>query len=142
MSAEANKAVMRRFWEELFNQQRFEVAEDIIAPDYTNHDLIPGETPGRAGLTQFVRLTHAMAPDIRYAVEDLLAEGDRVVTRWSAAGTQQGEFAGIPPTGRPFAITGIAIHRIAGGQVAEAWNNWDALGLMQQLGVVPQPQRT
>ena len=142
MSGEANKAVMWRFWEELFNHQRFEVAEDIVVADYTNHDLIPGETPGREGLTQFIRLTHTMAPDIHYTVEDMLTEGDKVVTRWTAMGTQQGEFVGIPPSNRQFTISGIAIHRLAGEKVAEAWNNWDALGFMQQLGVIPQLQQT
>ena len=72
-------------------------------------------------------------------VEDLIAEGDKVVTRWRARGTHQGELMGIPPSGNPVEVTGITIHRIEGGKVVETWANYDALGMMQQVGAVPEP---
>jgi steroid delta-isomerase-like uncharacterized protein len=77
-------------------------------------------------------------PDLKLMVEDQIAEGDKVVTRWSATGTHQGELLGIPPTGKQTTATGITIDRIQGGKIVETWTHWDNLGLLQQLGVVPQ----
>jgi steroid delta-isomerase-like uncharacterized protein len=78
-------------------------------------------------------------PEIQMTVEDLIAEGDKVVTRWTARGTHQGELMGIPPSGNPVEVTGITIDRIEGGKVVETWANYDALGMMQQVGAVPEP---
>lgn len=140
MSTEANKAIMRRFWDELFTQGNTEVADEIVGADYLNHDPAPGEQPGRAGLAAFVAHMHAGFPDGRFEVERFVVEGDTVVTRWRATGTHHGAFMGIPATGRAVNITGVAIHRIADGRIVESWGNWDMLGLLQQLGVLPQPQ--
>lgn len=139
MSIQSNKAIMQRFWDELFTQGNVKVADEIIAADYLNHDPAPGEQPGRAGLAAFVAHLHAAFPDGRFEAEAYVVEGDKIATRWRASGTHRGEFMGIPATGRTVNITGMAIHRIAGGQIVESWNNWDTLGLLQQLGVLPQP---
>ena len=132
-----NKLVLRRFFEEIFNQGNLAAADEIVDANYLNHNAAPGETPGRAGLTQFVTYLHAAFRDLNFTIEDQIAEGDKVVTRWNATGIHQGGFAGVPATGKPVVITAINIHRVAGGQIQEGWLNWDALGLLQQLGVVP-----
>ncbi|MCL5999555.1 MAG: ester cyclase [Chloroflexi bacterium] len=135
-----NKLILRRFFEELFNQGNLAVANEIVAADYDNHNPVPGETPGREGLIQFVAYLRRTFPDLRITVEDQVAEGDKVVTRFTIGGTQQGEFADIPPTGRWVTVTVLNIHRVTNGQVKEGWLNWDALGMLQQLGAIPAPQ--
>jgi steroid delta-isomerase-like uncharacterized protein len=135
-----NKAILRRFFEEIFNQGNLSAADEIVAENYVNHNPAPGETPGREGLKQFVLTVHSGFPGGRFNVEDQIAEGDKVTTRWSFTGTHQAEFAGIPATGKQVQITAINIHRIVDGQIQEGWLNWDALGMMQQLGVIPRPE--
>jgi len=142
MSAEENKALHRRFFEELFNQGNLERADELVAANYVNHNPAPGETPGLEGLKQFVTTLRTAFPDIQFTLDDQIAEGDRVTTRFTATGTHQAEFAGIPATGKPIRITAINIHRVAEGKIQEGWLNWDALGMMQQLGVIPTPGQT
>ena len=138
MSAE-NKAILRRFFEDLFNTGNLAVADEIVATDYLNHNAAPGETPGREGLKQFVAAVRTAFPDLHFTVEDQIAEGDKVVTRWTSTGTHQGEFGGIPATGKQVRLTALNIHRVVNGQVTEGWLQWDALGMMHQLGVIPAP---
>jgi steroid delta-isomerase-like uncharacterized protein len=135
----ANKQILRRFFEELFNQGDLSVADEIVGATYLNHNAVPGEAPGREGLKAFVVYIRAAIPDIHFTIEDQIAAEDNVVTRFSVSGTQQGEFAGIPPAGKFVQVTGINIHRLGDGQIQEAWLNWDELGMMQQLGVIPTP---
>lgn len=135
MSNQSNKSIMQRFWDEVFNQGNAMAADEIVGADYLNHDPAPGEQPGRAGLMAFVTYLRAGFPDVQFDVEEFVAEGDKVTTRWRSSGTHRGEFMGIPATGRTAHITGMAIHRIAGGKIVESWNRWDTLGLLQQLGV-------
>ncbi len=137
MSTEANKALLHRFFEEIFNQGNLSMADKIVAEDYLNNSPAPGEQPGRAGLKDFAAHLHAAFPDVHFHAEDQVGEGDRVVTRLTITGTQQGEFAGIPATGKAVSFEAINIHRVADGQVQEGWLSWDALGMMQQLGVIP-----
>ncbi len=132
-----NKLVLRRFFEELFNQGNLAAADEIVDVNYRNHNAAPGETPGRAGLTQFITYLRSAFRDLNFTIEDQIAEGDKVVTRWNATGIHLGEFAGVPATGKPVVITAINIHRVVDGQIQEGWLNWDGLGLLQQLGVVP-----
>ena len=138
--SESNKAILRRFFEEMFNTGDLSVADEIVAVSYVNHNPAPGETPGREGLKTFVTDLRASFPDIHFTVEDQVAEGDKVTTRFTTTGTPQGEFAGIPATGKHVSVTAMNIHLVSGGQIQEAWFNWDALGMMQQLGVVPAPE--
>jgi steroid delta-isomerase-like uncharacterized protein len=139
---EKNKTILRRFYEELFNTGDLSVADEIVAVSYVNHNALPGEKPGREGLKAFVTLLRTAFPDIHFTVEDQVAEGEKVVTRFAVKGTHQAEFAGVPATGESVIITAINIHRVTGGQIQEGWINWDALGLMQQLGVIPTPGQT
>jgi len=94
---------------------------------------------GPAGVKELIAGYRAAFPDIHVTIEDQIADGDLVVSRWSAKGTHQGELMGIPATGKHATVTGITIDRIADGLIVESWNNWDTLGLMQQLGAIPAP---
>jgi steroid delta-isomerase-like uncharacterized protein len=134
-----NKLILRRFFEEVFNQGNLAVADEIVADGYVNHNPAPGESPGREGLKQFVTGVRTAFRDLHFAIDDQVAEGDKVVTRWRATGIHQGDFAGVPPTGKAVMITALNLHRVSDGQIQEGWLNWDALGLLQQLGVVPTP---
>jgi steroid delta-isomerase-like uncharacterized protein len=142
MSSEANKAVVRRFYEEAFSQGNLDVLDQIGASDYVNHDPSgpPGGWPGGTeGMRMVVGTYRTAFPDVQMTIDDQVAEGDKVVTRWTARGTNSGSLMGMPPTGRPIHITGISIERIAGGKIAETWVNFDGMGMMMQLGVIPAP---
>lgn len=138
MTIQENEALVRRLMEEVFNQGNVAVADEIVAVDHFSHDPLPGEGPGRAGMAANIQAIRAAFPDVRFEAEQVVVEGDKVVVRWRASGTHRGAFMGIPATGRTVNIIGMAIHRIADGQIVESWNNWDALGLLQQLGALPQ----
>src|SRR5919112_1810418 len=141
MSAEENKALARRSWEivtETNLNTLDEALQEVYADDIVMHE--PDEdVRGIEGLTQFVSMIRSALPDLRITLEEDIAEGDKVVSRWRAQGTHQGELMGIAATGNEVAITGITIHRIEEGKIVEEWENWDALGLMQQIGAIPSP---
>ena len=137
--SEENKALARRSWE-VVTEGNLDTLEDALAEVYANDFILreAGEDiVGTEGLTQFVSMMRSALPDLRITLEDDMAEGDRVVTRWIGQGTHQGELMGIAPTGNQVTITGITIHRIEDTKIVEEWSNWDALGLMQQIGAVP-----
>lgn len=147
MVTEQNKAVIRRFYEEVFNQGKYDVLDEICAPGYTNHS--PNNPPGvpnnREGLRQVVMMYRNAFPDLHFTIEDMVAEGDLVMCRWNATGTHRGELFGIAPTGKRAAITGTDLECLENGQIVEGWAIADLLGLLQQLGVIPiapaaQPQ--
>jgi steroid delta-isomerase-like uncharacterized protein len=140
--SEQKKAISRRLVEESFNEGKFDVIDELVAPDFANYDpASPEEVRGPEGLKAFVRTYRSAFPDIRVTIEDQIAEGDKVVSRWSARGTQQGELMGMPASGKQARVTGITIDRLEGGKIIESWNNWDTLGMLQQLGAVPEPAR-
>jgi len=138
MTTTDNKAIAQR-WQEMFrsSQEDLSKLEEFLAPDFVSHSTPPGLAPGIEGVKQMVSIFQNAFPDMDAAIEDVVAEGDKVVVRFSATGTHQGEFFGIPPTGKRIRSTGINIFRIANGKIVEHWNNADDLGLMQQLGVIP-----
>jgi len=137
MSTTENSALVRRFITEIFNQGNLEVAEEILAPDYMHHDPTTGQFgSGIEGFKQMISL-YRQAFDLHIVLEDQIAAEDKVVDRWTGHGTHQGEFMGMAPTGRKITATGISIHRIEDGKIAETWNNYDALGIFQQLGTIP-----
>jgi steroid delta-isomerase-like uncharacterized protein len=137
--SEQNKTNVRRLFEEVWNKGYVPVADELFAPTYTHHD---SSTPdlGRGPESEKKRVTlyRNAFPDIRFTIEDMLAEGETVVARWSCRGTHKGELNGIAPTGKQFNINGISIARFTNGKMFEGYVNWDALSLMQQLGVVPE----
>lgn len=142
MRPEENKAVVRRFVKEVFEGGNLELIEELFAPEYVLHDpVLPEEVRGPEGLKQYVSMYRAAYPDTGFTIENQLAEGDEVVTRWTGRGTHRGELLGIPPTGNKVTVTGIEIDRVSDGKMHETWVNYDALGMMQQLGVAPQPER-
>ena len=141
MSAEENKAVVRREMEELFNQGgNLDAADEIYAPDYVGHEPTTGDIRGVEAAKQFAASMRQAFPDLQTTIEDQVAEGDKVVTRFSARGTHQGETEDFgPPTGNRIEVTGITIEQFADGKIVEDWTNFDALGMMQQLGLIPEP---
>lgn len=141
--SEQNKMLARRAVEEVWNRGDFAVVDELVASDIVVHASTPaGEIHGAEGIKQFYAALRKAFPDIHFTIEDQIAEGDRVVTRWTARATHTGEFQGIPPTGKQGRLTGIDIDRFANGKVVECWPNADELGLLQQLGVLPAPQPT
>jgi steroid delta-isomerase-like uncharacterized protein len=138
MSAE-NKAIFRRIVEEGFNQGNLDVWDELVAPDFVNHSAPPGVPPTREGWKQVAAMFRAAFPDMHLHVEDEIAEADLVTTRYTGHGTHQAELMGIPATGKEVNITGINIARIAGGKITERWDEFDLMGVMVQLGVVPAP---
>jgi steroid delta-isomerase-like uncharacterized protein len=141
--SESNKNVVRRLFEEVWNKGNLQVTDELFTPNYVHHD---SSTPdvGRGPESEKKRATlyRTAFPDIRLTIDDIIAEGETVVARWSCRGTHKGDLSGIPPTGKQVNITGVSIARFANGKMAEGWVNWDALALMQQLGVVPEFGRT
>ena len=140
---EQNKAIVRRYWEQVWNQGNLAVVDELIASDFDGHPLPSDPNFGRgpAGQKQLVGMYRTAFPDVRMAIEDMTAEGDRVAVRWTARGTNTGEMMGMPATGKPVRVTGIIINRIAAGKMVEGWGNFDALGMLQQLGVIPTPEQ-
>src|SRR4051812_11078744 len=142
MSTEENKVLSRRVIEELFNAGNLDVANELIAQDHVHHDpAMREEGHGIEDFKQFAAMYRSAFPDVHIEIEDQIAEGDKVVSRWVAQGTHEGELIGIAPTGNRVTVAGMTIDRIADGKVAETWDNYDALGMMQQLGVIPSPEQ-
>ncbi len=143
MSTEQNKTIVRRYWEEVWNQGNLAVVDELIAADFDGHPAPSDADFGRGptGQKQLVGLYRGAFPDMRMSIDDMTAEGDRVALRWTARGTNTGEMMGMPATGKPATVTGIVINRLAGGKIAEGWTNFDALGMLQQLGVIPTPEQ-
>lgn len=136
MSAEENKAIVRRLFDEL-NKGNLDVADEIFADDFVNHNPGPGGKADREGMKQLLADLHSAFPGCRWNVEDMIAEGDRVVYRFTMDGTHEGAYMGIPATGKQVRANAIGILRFAGGRAVERWNIGDALGLLQQLGIIP-----
>jgi len=141
MSTEDNKAIVRRLIEEGLNQRNLAIFDELYAPDFV-YQLGSTTIQGREPYKQFISMSFAAFPDLHFTIEDQVAESDEVVTRWTLRGTHQGPFQDIPPTGKHVMVTGIGINRFANGKIVENWTNMDALGLRQQLGVVPAPGQT
>jgi predicted ester cyclase len=137
--AEEDKVVARRLYEEVFGSGDLELLDDIALDEYVEHNPLPGQGRGLRGLKDRVAaLRDALAP--RFTIEDVIAEGDKVVVRWTNSGSHVGEFAGIPPTNKDFMIGGIDIYRVEDGKLAEHWDVVDQLSLLQQLGLLPSPE--
>ena len=143
MSAEENKALVRRVFEEGWNAGNLELFNETDAPEYVLHDpSVPEDVRGVEAVKQFASMYLRAFPDLRFTIEEQLAEGDKVVTRWTSSATHQGELMGIPATGNRTRVSGITISRISESNLVEDWNNWDTLGLMRQLGVIPEPDQS
>jgi steroid delta-isomerase-like uncharacterized protein len=141
--SEENKGIARRALERIFGKGDHDVADEVYSPDFQDHDPNAPEEMRRGpdGVKQQAAMYREAFPDLEVAVEEQIAEGDLVVTRWAARGTHQGDLMGVPGTGKTVEITGITIGRISGGQIQEEWTHWDGLGMMQQIGAIPEEQR-
>jgi steroid delta-isomerase-like uncharacterized protein len=140
MSTEQNKALVRQLIEEVFNRGDLSRADDLLAPDFVEREELPPGIPrGREGVKQMTAMLHSAFPDFKATIDDLVAEGDKVVIRQTWRGTHKGEFMGIPPTGRSVSFGVFDIIRIAGGKFVEHWGLMDRMSLMQQLGAIPAP---
>ena len=140
MGGQDPKTIGRRVIEEIFGEGRLELADEIISTDFVGHDpALPEPTQGPEGLKQAAAGYRAAFSDLTCVADQQVAEGDTVVTRWTARGTHDGDLFGIAPTGKHATVTGISIDRIVDGKVVEDHTNWDTFGLMQQLGVIPAP---
>lgn len=137
MSTEDNKALDRRGFEEVWNQGNLAVIDELSAENVVTHNPPGPPMQGTEAFKQFIQMYRSAFPDTQMTVEDQIAEGDKVVTRWTARGTHQGELMGIPATGKQVTVTGISVSRWANGKTVESWSNFDTLGMLQQLGVVP-----
>lgn len=136
MSSENNKLLAHRVWEEVWHQGQLSRIDELFTPDFVRHD--PGrELHGTDQNRQFISSMRAAFPDVHYSVEDQIVEGDKVVVRYRFQGTHLGPFQGMPPTGRQVAYTGILIYRMADDKIAEQWTEFDLLGFLRQLGVLP-----
>lgn len=132
-----NKAIARRFLDELWNRGNFAVIDELLARDYDGHSSTVVRGP--EGAEAFIPTVRAAFPDFQFKILDQIAEGDKVATRWKLSGTHEGPFQGAPPSGERVEMTGITIFRVADGRLIEGWTNEDQLGLFQQIGAIPAP---
>jgi len=140
MSTEQNKALVRQMVEEIFNRGNMSRADEFLAPDFVEREELPPGIPrDREGVKQLTIMLRSAFPDFKATIDDLVAEGDKVVIRQTWSGTHKGEFMGIPPTGKSVSFGVIDIIRMAGGKGVEHWGQMDSMGLMQQLGAIPTP---
>ena len=139
MSADENKSVLNRIYDEVINKGNIELIDELIAPEYVLHGgpNMPMEVKGLEGFKQYINMIRTGMPDCHMAMEDIIAEGDKVVHRFTLRGTHTGQFGEIPPTGNKIEITGTVTSRFAGGKEAESWMNSDNLTMFQQMGVIP-----
>jgi len=135
---EANKAIIRRY-REVHNQNNMDALNEIVAADLIAHSQLPNVPPGREGGKMVHQGSLASFPDGKTTTNDLVAEGDKVVERFTFVGTHKGEFLGIPATGKQITVTGMSVFRIANGKIVEHWGENDAMGLLTQMGVIPAP---
>ena len=141
MSTEANKTIARRLLEEAFSQGNLAVLDEIIAPDQANGGpgALPGMPSGPEGVRMLVTTYRTAFPDLHFTIDEQIAEGNTVVTRWTSRGTHNGELAGMPATGRPTTVVGVVVDRVENGKIVESWGLFDQFGMLQQLGAIPVP---
>jgi steroid delta-isomerase-like uncharacterized protein len=137
--SETNRAVVDRWWRELWNEGKLEVADQIVSPNYTNHDpASPWVPPGLNGCKTLVTGYRTVFPDIRFDIKQDVVGANSVVSHWACTGTQKGPLMGIAPTGKRMSVEGISILHVQDGKITHQTTIWDALGLLQQLGAVPK----
>ena len=138
MSAEETKAIVERFWEELWNKKNLKIVDELLSDNAVIHNfgaVVEGREAWRQSITPFF----TAFPDLKFTVELTIIEGDRMAVRWAATGTHTGDFRGIAPTCKQINIAGVAIYRVAEGKIVEGWSQPDTLGLLQQIGAIPTP---
>ena len=139
MSLEDNKTLMRRLMNEGLNAGNLAIIDEIMSPDFVEHQVLPMQGSGRDVVKQLFAMLRTAFPDIHFTFDDIIAEGDKVMARGTARSTHLGPYMGVPPTGKPVRVTIYDVVRIKDGKMVEHWGLTDALGLMQQIGVVQLP---
>jgi steroid delta-isomerase-like uncharacterized protein len=140
MSAEENKALVRRYFDEVWNKNNLDVIDEVIAPDYINHGSIPGHpTATREDAKKIEAQGRTAFPDVKWEMHRLVADGDLVAYHWTAEATHMGEIMGLKPTGKHITMQGMVFSRIANGKIVEQWRIVDNLSMLQQLGAIPNP---
>ena len=142
MSAEANRQLFQRYFDDCANGGNLDLADEIFAPDYLHHDPAnpdPRPVVGPQGVKEHLTSLMGAFPDLKFEVDSTIADDDQIIVRWTARGTNTGDYFGMPATGKPIEITGMNTWRTRGGQAIEGWVNRDDIGLLQQLGVIPSP---
>ena len=139
MSVEENKALYGRLYGEILNKGNFDIVDEVFDANYVMHDA-HSPVSGPDELKGLMTAYRTAFPDIRFTVEELVAEGDKVVKRWTIRGTHNGDLMGIAPTGKKVEVTGMTMARFAGGKLVEEWEAADMLSLMQQVGAIPTPE--
>ena len=137
MSTEDNKAIVRRMTEVFYNQGTIERADHFFAASYVHHDPASPQVRDRDGLKEAVRMFRAGCPDLHITTDELVAEGDKVLKRWTYHATHTGNLSGLPPTGKRITMSGLELFRLSDGMIVESWLAYDNLSLMQQVGVIP-----
>jgi len=137
MSTEQNKSIVRRWVEEGWNQQNAALIDELFTPNFYQHETGSETVTSSEALKQFHAGYLAAFPDMHFTIEDLVAEGDKVVWRFKITGTNKGPLMGAPASGKGVALTGMIIFRLESSRMAEAWLNFDVLGLLQQVGIIP-----
>ena len=141
MSVEQNKSIVRRWVEEGWNKGNLTVIDQLYTPNFVQHEPPPATVNSSEALKHYVSTYLAAFPDLHFSIDDLVAEGNKVVWRFTASGTHKNPFMSIPPSGKSATITGMVIFRLENSRIAETWVNIDALGLLQQLGAIPMPSK-
>ena len=132
-----SKSIADRFTEDLWDRGNLNIADEILSASFVDHDPVQGQTPGMEGYKQMVGAFRSAFPDLRVRNEDVIEEGNKVVVRWTANGTHNGQLMQIPPTGKKVSLKGVDILRIENDKIVERWGEFDALGMLSQLGVIP-----
>ena len=135
-STEKNKLIFQRFYKEVLNQGNLDVIDEVVDPNVVSHNAIPGQKPGAAGFKEALAGFQKAFPDLKGVAEDIIAEGDKVICRFTTTATHQGEFMGYPPTGNQFSYEEIVIVRFKNGKIVEHWAVADVLAMMEQLGAI------
>lgn len=136
---EQSKEIYRRMVEEVVNQGKFEVVEELFHPDYVDHAAPPGAPGGLEGVKAIFGMFRGAFPDVKFTIDDMVADGDIVATRVHGEGTQNGPFMGVPPTGKHAVWRSVGFFRVRDGKIVEHWGIPDLFGLMVQLGIIPEP---
>jgi steroid delta-isomerase-like uncharacterized protein len=140
MSVEESKAIVRQFWG-VWGEGNIGLVDELLAPDYVNHSPATPDLPtGPDGVKGVVAMFRSGMPDLKVTIEDMIAEGDKVATRYTLEGTHGGELFGVPPTGQRLSIKSISVERVSDGKITEHWRITDSLDMMQQLGAIPMPK--
>jgi len=140
MSSEESKVIVRRFWG-VWEEGNIDLVDELLAPDYVNHSpATPDQPTDPEGVKAVVGMFRDAMPDLRVIIEDMIAEGDKVVVRYTLEGTHEGKLFGVPPTGQRLSIKSISVERVSDGKIREHWRVTDSLDMMQQLGVIPAPE--